>query len=188
MRSSSTTPAATARASLGRPYHPDRGRQTDLRLGRREREWQDDPGPSRRRSDASQRRPGGSGRRRLPPEVGSRPHAVLRRLQMVFQSPEASLNPRRTVGEALERPLRMLAGLDRKAAPGAGPRPARGGATADVALPPLPGRAERRRKAAGGYRAGLRCRARPRDLRRTPVVARRLRTGGADEPAARPTG
>lgn len=65
--------------------------------------------------------PAGRGRvllegRALEPGVASRPRPALRRLQMVFQSPEASLNPRRTVGDALERPLRLLAGLDRRTA------------------------------------------------------------------------
>ena len=52
----------------------------------------------------------------LKPETFDRSREVLKRLQMVFQSPEASLNPRRTVGEALERPLRVLAGADRTTA------------------------------------------------------------------------
>jgi peptide/nickel transport system ATP-binding protein len=52
----------------------------------------------------------------VPPEVSGRDTAVLRRLQMVFQSPETSLNPRRTVGEALVRPSMLLAGLSRRAA------------------------------------------------------------------------
>ncbi len=65
--------------------------------------------------------PAGEGRllldgRGLEPDAASRSRSALRRMQMVFQSPEASLNPRRTVAEALERPLRVLAGLDRRAA------------------------------------------------------------------------
>jgi len=38
-----------------------------------------------------------------------RPRSVLRRIQMVFQHPDASLNPRRTVGQTIARPLRLLA-------------------------------------------------------------------------------
>ena len=52
----------------------------------------------------------------LRPTVGKRDRDVLRRLQMVFQSPESSLNPRHTVRQELVRPLTRLAGLDRRAA------------------------------------------------------------------------
>ena len=52
----------------------------------------------------------------LRPTVGKRGPDVLRRLQMVFQSPESSLNPRHTVRQELVRPLMRLAGLDRRAA------------------------------------------------------------------------
>ena len=48
--------------------------------------------------------------------TGGRDRSVLRRLQMVFQQPEASLNPRRTVGQAIARPLAVLGGLDRETA------------------------------------------------------------------------
>jgi len=47
----------------------------------------------------------------LPPAVGRRDRDVFRRLQMIFQSPESSLNPRHTVREELMRPLMRLAGL-----------------------------------------------------------------------------
>ena len=53
---------------------------------------------------------------RLGPSAAHRDRAVLRRLQMVFQNPEASLNPRRTVGQAIVRPLMILGNLDREAA------------------------------------------------------------------------
>jgi ABC-type glutathione transport system ATPase component len=39
-----------------------------------------------------------------------------RRIQMVFQDPLSSLNPRRRVGDAVMRPLRLFHGLDRRAA------------------------------------------------------------------------
>ncbi|GAB4242746.1 MAG: dipeptide ABC transporter ATP-binding protein [Thermoleophilia bacterium] len=45
-------------------------------------------------------------------ELGSttreRSRQVLRRIQMVFQNPDASLNPRHTVGEAIGRPLALF--------------------------------------------------------------------------------
>ena len=39
---------------------------------------------------------------------------------MVFQNPDASLNPTRTVGDAIMRPLSLLGGLGREAAQAAG--------------------------------------------------------------------
>jgi peptide/nickel transport system ATP-binding protein len=53
---------------------------------------------------------------RLKPDATSRDRTTLKRLQVVFQNPDASLNPRRTVREALARPLIVLGGLDRGAA------------------------------------------------------------------------
>jgi peptide/nickel transport system ATP-binding protein len=50
----------------------------------------------------------------LDPRVERRPRTVLKRLQMVFQNPEASLNPRHTVGRAIARPLSLLAGVPRR--------------------------------------------------------------------------
>jgi peptide/nickel transport system ATP-binding protein len=52
----------------------------------------------------------------LRPTVDKRSRDMLRRLQMVFQSPESSLNPRHTVRQELVRPLVRLADLDRGAA------------------------------------------------------------------------
>ena len=43
--------------------------------------------------------------------AGDRDREVRRRLQMVFQNPDSTLNPRRTIGDALRRPLRMFRGL-----------------------------------------------------------------------------
>jgi peptide/nickel transport system ATP-binding protein len=47
----------------------------------------------------------------LQPDVQNRSEDVLRRLQMVFQNPDESLNPYQTIGEALRRPLKLLAKL-----------------------------------------------------------------------------
>jgi peptide/nickel transport system ATP-binding protein len=52
----------------------------------------------------------------LRPTVDKRDRRMLRRLQMVFQNPESSLNPRHTVRQQLVRPLMRLEGLDRDAA------------------------------------------------------------------------
>jgi len=48
----------------------------------------------------------------LPRSTGKRPRSTLREIQMVFQNPDASLNPTRTVGDAIMRPLSLLAGVD----------------------------------------------------------------------------
>jgi peptide/nickel transport system ATP-binding protein len=47
-----------------------------------------------------------------------RPSALRRRLQLVFQNADTSLNPRRSVGEALRRPLRLFGLGDRAGLPG----------------------------------------------------------------------
>ena len=39
--------------------------------------------------------------------------AVLRHVQMVFQNPEEALNPHRTIGDVLQRPLERLMGLSK---------------------------------------------------------------------------
>ena len=44
----------------------------------------------------------------LAATTSRRPRDVLRRIQMVFQNPDASLNPLCTVGEAIGRPVRLL--------------------------------------------------------------------------------
>lgn len=43
-----------------------------------------------------------------------RPRSVRSKLQMVFQNPESSLNPRRTVGDAIERPLALLTTMSKE--------------------------------------------------------------------------
>ncbi|NLE23228.1 MAG: ABC transporter ATP-binding protein [Actinobacteria bacterium] len=52
----------------------------------------------------------------LPRTTGRRPRSTLRQIQMVFQNPDASLNPTRSVGDAIMRPLTLLGGLDRRRA------------------------------------------------------------------------
>jgi len=50
---------------------------------------------------------------RLPPAVTKRPRSLLKKLQMVFQDPDASLNPQHTVGEIIGRPLAILGNINK---------------------------------------------------------------------------
>lgn len=50
----------------------------------------------------------------LPATVQDRSRQTLRKLQMVFQNPDASLNPRRTIAHAIQRPMVRLKGIDGK--------------------------------------------------------------------------
>ena len=43
--------------------------------------------------------------------VEQRPVAMLRELQMIFQNPDSTLNPKRTVGEAIARPLQLFGSI-----------------------------------------------------------------------------
>ncbi|WP_245476964.1 MULTISPECIES: ABC transporter ATP-binding protein [unclassified Mesorhizobium] len=54
--------------------------------------------------------------KRVAARVEKRAPAERREVQMVFQSPDRTLNPRHRIGRILSRPLRRLAGLDRSAA------------------------------------------------------------------------
>ncbi len=52
----------------------------------------------------------------LPRTTGKRSRSTLREIQMVFQNPDASLNPTRSVGDAIMRPLRLLGDMSREEA------------------------------------------------------------------------
>jgi peptide/nickel transport system ATP-binding protein len=49
----------------------------------------------------------------LDPTSEARPPAVRRGMQIVFQNPDASLNPRHTIAEILYRPLKLFFGMTR---------------------------------------------------------------------------
>jgi len=51
----------------------------------------------------------------LPYSVAKRPRDTLRKMQMVFQNPDASLNPQHPAGEAVARPLKLLRNMNNKA-------------------------------------------------------------------------
>lgn len=44
----------------------------------------------------------------LPPRAGKRPRAIRRQLQIIFQDPDSSLNPRHTIGSIVARPIRLF--------------------------------------------------------------------------------
>ena len=52
----------------------------------------------------------------LPPQAARRPRAARRRIQIVFQNPNDSLNPRHRVGDAIARPARILRDLSEREA------------------------------------------------------------------------
>src|SRR5919201_378700 len=56
------------------------------------------------------------GARDLPLRIEERDASTLRELQMVFQNPDMSLNPRQTIRTILVRPLRLLSRLGRREA------------------------------------------------------------------------
>lgn len=51
---------------------------------------------------------------RLPYAVSKRLPSMLKKIQMVFQNPDASLNPQHTVGDSVARPLAMLGKFSKK--------------------------------------------------------------------------
>jgi len=51
---------------------------------------------------------------KLRPSVAQRPADQLKKIQMVFQNPDASLNPQHTVGSSVARPLALLRKLSRR--------------------------------------------------------------------------
>lgn len=56
------------------------------------------------------------GTRDLPLNIGDRTVGMLRELQMVFQNPDMSLNPRHTIRRILVRPIRLLSRIGRREA------------------------------------------------------------------------
>ena len=51
---------------------------------------------------------GEAGLAKVARSVEERPVATLKELQMIFQNPDSTLNPKRTAGEAIARPLQLF--------------------------------------------------------------------------------
>ena len=113
-----------------------------------------------------------------PTPRGGRSADVRKRIQYVFQNPYGSLNPRRTVGESVARPLALL-GARRQG--GAGDRWARCSSASSLVRrlrAPLPRPALRRRAPARGDRPGAgraspTCSSATRSRRRSTCRCRR---------------
>jgi len=50
----------------------------------------------------------------LPPAIAKRSKAALKNIQLVFQNPDASLNPQHRVGESVGRPLALLGNVSQR--------------------------------------------------------------------------
>ena len=86
--------------------------------------------------------------------------ALRRKMQMIFQDPYASLNPRKRVGQIVGDPLRLHGLVGTRPAQARGPGAARAGRAQPRALQPLPARVLRRPAPADRDRAGAGARAR----------------------------
>ena len=158
--------------------------------GARRSPWSASPGPASPRSPWPW--PGCSapdrGEIRFDGRVlpASRSRADRRRIQMVFQDPYSSLNPRLTVGGMLRELLRVhhVVPANRVAAFSAELLALVGLGEADLSALPAP--VLRRPAPAGGDRPGPRAAARRPGRRRAGVRARRQRAGDHPQPAAEP--
>ena len=111
--------------------------------------------------------------------------AYRRDVQIIFQNPDSSLNPRQRIREILSRPLELYGEPGRGPDKGSYPWPARTGAPAGRLRRALSAPALRRREAARSHRARIRLESQARHLRRDHVVARRLGPGGGRRAAGR---
>jgi peptide/nickel transport system ATP-binding protein len=126
--------------------HAGRGRRVGL--------GQDDDGPDPAAPARAHRRRGDL-RRQGPAEISDRERQLMRRrIQVVFQNPYASLNPRFTIGQTLVEPMEIH-GIGKRPgrARAACTHPAREGGPGRERLRQVPARVLRRPAPAGGDRA-----------------------------------
>ncbi len=118
------------------------------------------------------------GGEQLPWRCDRRSQEARREIQIVFQNPDASLNPRQTVSALIDHPLhRFLPGLSAAQRRAADPRCARPAAALARPAGPLPGGAERRPAAASRPWPRACRRSCGRAMRRDHLGTRRVRAG-----------
>ena len=138
--------------------------------------------------DADRRGRSASAARTSPRPGASELEPIRREMQMVFQDPQASLNPRKRVGQILATPLRMRGVPRDKLEPTRAAQLLERVGPVPRAPQPLPARVLRRPAPADRDRprAGRRSAADP--ARRAGLGARRLDPGAGHQPARRAPG
>ena len=117
---------------------------------------------------------------------GAELKALRREMQMIFQDPYSSLNPRKTVGSIISDPF-VIHGMHKEAghAQEGGPGADGHGRAQPRALQPLPARVLRRSAPAHRRRPRARPEAEGDHRRRAGLRARRVDPGAGAQPAAR---